>query len=70
MNESQSINATRRGGGRKPKKYNFGRICNFPKCETTLSTYNKMSTCNIHTRKNYNVRIRPPILKPIKGEKK
>jgi len=67
--ENYSINATRKVKGRRPKTYNVGRICNFPKCKTTLSTYNKKDTCNIHTQKNYSVRIRPPILRPIKGEK-
>tara|TARA_B100001029_G_C14934239_1_gene379462 strand:+ start:405 stop:611 length:207 start_codon:yes stop_codon:yes gene_type:complete len=59
----------RKNGGRKPKTYGSGRICSFQKCETTLSTYNKRKYCFLHSPKNFNVRVRSPILRPIKGEK-
>ena len=67
MNENQSINATRRGGGRKPKQYETGRVCKFINCDTSLSTYNKHNFCFVHTPKNFNVRIRPPHLRSLKN---
>jgi len=65
--ESNSINATKKGGGRRPKKYEAGRVCEFINSNTSLSSYNKDNFCFVHAPKNFNVRIRSPHLRSLKN---